>query len=424
MVVHMEDKHTAKTRMHTEPPERAFKKGDVPEGINPADERPFVVVYTPETDTREIIAVLNPSTPDRTDAIKGLAPSPIPFLRNSFDMLHNLGAETAGIACNTMHYWFNRQMDENPDSLHPNEIVVAHMIEGTAKAIAASGIKTVGLLATTGTANTELYQDVCRAKGISVITLGQKPKPDSEWLDAKGRVTREFYLQYGVDKETGAISGENFLKLEQALQKLLGPQEGLVMESIYGVFGIKAGFATGVARRLMETAATMLVSKGAYALILGCTEVPLVLEGKTKQIAGKEVALIDTTQVVADRLVAAGKDGKVVGIAGGLGPAATIDMLQKMGVDRAATDYIRCIYQETIIQLRNAGIAITDREHVKLVFIQTKNYNSYLQRIQQLNPLFIETIGGREATSIRGLVQMALQAKWQVTRRGKDTVKQ
>ena len=414
----MKDKHASGApAVHTEDPAKAFKKGDAPDGgINPADERPFVVFYTPETENApEIIAVFNPSTPDRTEAIKGLAGSPIPFLRNSFDLLHSLGAKTVGIACNTMHYWLNRQMDENPDSLYPKEIATAHMIEGTADVAAERKIKTVGLLATTGTTNTKLYQDACRARDISVITLGQKPKPDSDWLDAKGRVKKEFYQQHGV-KEDGSISEKDFSKLKDALVELLGEQEGLVMESIYGVFGIKAGYTTGAAKMLMDEAAERLVERGADALILGCTEVPLVLEGKTKTIAGKKVALIDTTQVVADRLAAAGKEGLAVGIAGGLGPAATIDMLQKMGVEKTATDFLTAIYNETIAQLRQAGVAITDREHVKFIFLQAREENMpHYQRLAiKMGHLFYIKVAKDARQHIPQLVTEALAHKKEV----------
>ena len=240
----------------------------MPQALNPALEDHFVIFHPPEDPhASDIVVVFNPSTPDRTEAIKGMAPTPIPFLFDSYRTLKMLGAEIVGIACNTMHYWYNRQQQEpgNPEYF---ALPTVHMIEETANALAARGITKAGLLATTGTVNTQLYQEAGTRCDISVLTCAQNPPAHSADLDGKGRVKAEVYRVYGVAKD-GSIKEKDFQKLTPVLVKLLGEQEGLVMESIYGVWGIKAGYRAGTARRLMDEAAKRLVHCGAEALILG-----------------------------------------------------------------------------------------------------------------------------------------------------------
>jgi aspartate racemase len=51
-----------------------------------------------------------------------------------------------------------------------------------------------------------------------------------------------------------------------------------VIEAIFGVQGIKAGFTSGSSKEILVSIAKVLVARGADAVIAGCTEVPLVLK--------------------------------------------------------------------------------------------------------------------------------------------------
>jgi aspartate racemase len=104
-------------------------------------------------------------------------------------------------------------------------------------------MKKVGLLATTGTVTTQLYQ--------------QRLKP------------REVLLP---DAET---------------------QEEL-MDVIYGKRGIKLGFTRGATQKNAKRIAQSLINRGAQGIIAGCTELSLVL--REKDIS---VPLIDPLQVLA-----------------------------------------------------------------------------------------------------------------------------
>ena len=74
-------------------------------------------------------------------------------------------------------------------------------------------------------------------------------------------------------------------------------QEDLVMEAIYGSKGIKAGKKL-YGKRLLFLAAQNLIRKGAQAIILGCTEVPLVLKQKDF-----EVKLYDPMRISAKEII-------------------------------------------------------------------------------------------------------------------------
>ncbi|MCY1313104.1 aspartate racemase [compost metagenome] len=77
------------------------------------------------------------------------------------------------------------------------------------------------------------------------------------------------------------------------------------MSSIYGESGVKAGHTSGQCRDELVAAATHLVKKGATVLILGCTELPLILpQVDDVQIEGVSVAFVDPTNVLAQRCVA------------------------------------------------------------------------------------------------------------------------
>ena len=78
----------------------------------------------------------------------------------------------------------------------------------------------------------------------------------------------------------------------------------LVMQAIYGAHGVKAGFTRGEPKNKLLQVASFLVRQGAEVLILGCTELPLLLEESEKYpIAGKEVAILDPTNVLAKKCV-------------------------------------------------------------------------------------------------------------------------
>lgn len=163
----------------------------------------------------------NTEIPDRTTAILSGGPSPLPKLVESAVKLEQMGAELLIMPCNTAHYFYEQLCE----AVH---IPVLHMQRITAQAIHAQGMKTVGLLATNGTIQTGIYH----------------------------KALEEYHIQTLIP-DTG--------------------DQQYIMDLIYR--GVKAGDSSFDLAPL-EGVVERLYRRGAQAIILGCTELPLVFDGK------------------------------------------------------------------------------------------------------------------------------------------------
>lgn len=177
----------------------------------------------------------DPTIPDRTDALLGLGEDPTPWMLRGIRHLEDAGATLIAVPCNTAHAFV-------PELQASTGVPILHMIEETVVLLAASGVTTAGLLATTGTCRTELYQGSARRLDLTV----QVPEP--------------------------------------TIQKK-------VMDAI---LEIKGGRPSAAVPPLVE-AARRLQAQGAQAVIAGCTEIPLALTAGMLQ-----VPLVDPTAVLAD----------------------------------------------------------------------------------------------------------------------------
>jgi aspartate racemase len=223
-----------------------------------------------DQDFPEWIVSSVPQTPDRTAAIRGAGPSPLPALVRSLRRLeaHTTaagetvpGADFVIIPCNTAHHYLAdlRRVTELPLVDMIGE-VAAELGRGLAKG------SRIGLLATTGTLEGGLYHRALAERGLEGRSLLEAPR------------------------------GEEL-------------QRRLVMEAIYGPLedgrhaggGLKSGGATEEARaRLLRAAETLVAELGCRALVAGCTEVPLALPDA--EVAG--VPLVDPVAVLARVAVA------------------------------------------------------------------------------------------------------------------------
>lgn len=177
----------------------------------------------------------NTQIPDRTAAILGKGPDPVPQMVRSAVKLQAMGADALIMPCNTAHYFYDR--------ITPFvDIPILHMPQETAKEAKRQGIHTVGLLATDGTIQSGVYKKAFDGEGISVVT------PSEEGQKA-------------------------------------------VMELIYD--GIKGGnykLDLTAFYRILDD----LLSRGAETLILGCTELPIAF-----QVFSIDKPNIDPTSVLA-----------------------------------------------------------------------------------------------------------------------------
>lgn len=124
-----------------------------------------IVLNTKAEADQEHIKILidnNTDIPDRTAAILYGGKDPIPQLTKSALTLWTMGADILVIPCNTAHY-FRSEVQKSVN------IPILSMIELTGEALLKKGVQTVGLLATEGTVNSGIYQDVFEKMGIEII---------------------------------------------------------------------------------------------------------------------------------------------------------------------------------------------------------------------------------------------------------------
>lgn len=187
-----------------------------------------------DADHIHIIIDNNPTTPDRTAAILNNDDTPAVHICESGKRLEQCGAQILAIPCNTSHY-FLPYIQERLD------IPVINMLEETAKECVACGYTKVGVLATTGTRNTRIYEKQLEKFGITTVY------PDQE----------------GQER---------------------------VMEIIYDQ--VKAGKIADTS--IIKSHLDQMAENGVEAFILGCTELPIVLKD-----GAYGYHFIDTLEVLA-----------------------------------------------------------------------------------------------------------------------------
>ena len=194
-----------------------------------------------EKDQEHIPAILisDPTVPDRTGYIlKKIGEDPRPILLDKAKKLEQMGVSAFCATCITSHYFLRKLEDELP-------IPFIDMVELAANYLFKNGIRKVGILATTGTVQVGLFQEVCRQKGIECISP-------------------------------------------------LDEQQEIVMNVIYN--DIKAGKMTG--QEDLNRVAGMLKDRGAEKVLLGCTELSLLSQKLDSDI------FVDPMEILAKEVIA------------------------------------------------------------------------------------------------------------------------
>lgn len=238
--------------------QKPFKVGLIG-GLGPAatvDLYDKIVKATPaKTDQEHIKLVVeqNPQIPDRTAALLHGGVDPTLALYNCAKRLQDDDCSVLIVPCNTAHAfipYLERHLD----------VPFINMQQAALDEIAAKlGDKArIGLLATSGTIETGIYGEKAKAMNLPLFT------PDEQ-------------------------------------------HQARVMAAIYGPQGAKAGFTDGICREDLLSGAQYLVQTyDCNCLILGCTELPLILdESDAFEVAGKTVMVIDPTAALARKVVAA-----------------------------------------------------------------------------------------------------------------------
>ena len=202
-----------------------------------------MVAATPATADQEHVPVVVssiPQVPDRTEAFRGAGPSPRQAMVASGRRLADAGVGLVVMPCNTAHLWFDElQRELGLPMLH---LVDAAIEDAMALA---DGTRRIGLLATDATLASGLY----------------------------------------VNRRAGPVHW-------------LLPTAGEMLELVMpGIAAVKAG-ELQQGRELLATSAARLQQRGAVALVLGCTEIPLVLDATNSPLP-----VIDATASLARRAV-------------------------------------------------------------------------------------------------------------------------
>lgn len=204
-----------------------------------------IIEATPASCDQEHIHTIidsNPKIPSRVDAIFYNGESPAPEMVKAARNLEKHGADVLGIACNTAHYYYE-------DVRASVGIPVINMIEETVNYTFKSvpKIKKVGLLASPVLEKIKLYQENFRKKGIEVVT------PDKE-------------------------------------------KKSVMLDLI---FKVKSGSFGSEDKQLIKSIIDHFLRKNRVeALVLGCTEIPIMIKDLQLQ-----VPIFNSTKILAEVLV-------------------------------------------------------------------------------------------------------------------------
>lgn len=212
-----------------------------------------LTLLTPATrDQDHVPAILwsDPRVPDRTGGRLKASPDPLPWLLRGVRGLRQAGCGIIAIPCNTAHGWYDEMAAEGTPILHIVDAAAADL-----RRVLPRGV--VGVMGTAATLAMRLYEERLERLGWTCIT------PSAE--DMRDRVSP-------------AISA------------------------------VKANRVADAYRPLAE-AVQALHARGAEAVVLGCTEIPLGIQAGPWEELGVE--LIDSIDALARAAIAWAKEDGV-----------------------------------------------------------------------------------------------------------------
>lgn len=191
-------------------------------GMGPAASAEYVarlVAQTPASYDQEHIPFVlwnEPRIPDRSTSIRNGDDKPLPYLLQGIQVLKAVGCSMIVIPCNTAHYWY--------DELIKLKVPIVHIVDSVADELRdINVVGTIGVIATQGTIQSELYQNRL-----------------TEW--------------------------NCIVPSQEEITTLVQPSIEL----------IKAGDLVK-SHTMIMTVVDSLISRGAQSVILGCTELPLAV---------------------------------------------------------------------------------------------------------------------------------------------------
>ena len=203
----------------------------------------------------------NPGIPDRTRAILDGGESPVPEIVKTAKGLITQGAEVLLLACNTSHYYFeeieNALREETVgagdvgksagETGHKFKLI--NLIEETGKTVLEKGMTRVGVLATRGAVEGRVFDKYLTPMGIECVY----PDPEGQKV-----VNALIYDAVKAGRDLSGKLADDYCK---------------------------------ICKELFE--------RGAQALILGCTEIPIAMNSADIWTRLSELTFVDTIEVLA-----------------------------------------------------------------------------------------------------------------------------
>lgn len=225
-------------------------------GMGPLASAQFMLrltLLTPaEQDQDHIPAVLwsDPRVPDRTRAKHEGGEDPLPWLLRGIAGLRQAGCGAIAIPCNTAHGWYDQMQQAGG-------VPILHIVDAAATDLRRIGIGPglIGVMGTPATLSMRLYQD-----------------------------------------RLGRLGWDCIVPTEAEMQAKVSPAIALV----------KANRVAEAYSPLAEVAQA-LAKRGARAVVLGCTEIPLGIQAGPWQTLG--VPLVDTIDALARASIAWARPG-------------------------------------------------------------------------------------------------------------------
>ena len=194
-------------------------------GMGPAASAEFItrlVQQTPASCDQEHIPFVlwnEPRTPDRSTSMRDGNDYPLPYLKEGILSLKSVGCDYIVIPCNSAHYWY--------DEMNTLGVPILHIVDSVVDELKSLDIlnQTIGILGTQGTIEYGIYQQHLENQGWKCIV------PNSSEMD--------YFVQPAI----------NFIKAGKLVE----------------------------ANLLLVKVIDSLIERGAKAVVLGCTELPLAV---------------------------------------------------------------------------------------------------------------------------------------------------
>jgi len=220
-------------------------------GMGPLASAQFMLrltLLTPAArDQDHIPAVLwsDPRVPDRTRSHLSGGDDPLPWLLRGIAALKRAGCGAIAIPCNTAHGWFDAMQEAAG-------VPILHIVDAAAADLRRAGISpaTIGVMGTQATLDMRLYQDRLQSHGWDCI-----------------------------------------IPTRDEMQQLVSP----------AIAQVKANHVAEAYAPLAEVV-NRLAARGATAVVLGCTEIPLGIQAGPQ--AALRVPVIDTIDALARAAIA------------------------------------------------------------------------------------------------------------------------